>query len=78
MDKKVRQLAARRMVAQKLETMAGEADDLAVDLQAFPIASSHLDFAAESLRKAVQCLVGPVDRTTLTRPTVQIKHRKKT
>ncbi len=64
---KERQLAARRMVAQKLETMAAECADLSVDLASFPLASSHLNFAAENLRRAVSCLVGPVDRATLAR-----------
>ncbi len=64
---KERQLAARRMVAQKLQTMADECADLSHDLASFPIASSHLTFAAGNLRRAISCLVGPVDRATLAR-----------
>jgi hypothetical protein len=55
-----RAAAAKQSTADKLATIAGELEDLAVELHhAFPICSSRCDWAAEHLRNAVSDLLGP-------------------
>ena len=56
---RARAAAAKQSTADKLATIAGELEDLAVELHhAFPICSSRCDWAAEHLRNAVADLVG--------------------
>ena len=59
-ERRHRARAARQSTADKLATIAGELEDLAVELHhAFPICSSRCDWAAEHLRNAVSDLLGP-------------------